>query len=323
MDIKMIKCHGTGNDFILIDEMSHEYGFSEEERCEMSILLCDREKGIGADGILFVLKSDKYDGRMRIFNSDGTEPEMCGNGLRCVGRYVLELLDRDEAVVETMKAHYNVKKAEELFEGVKNIEITIDTVSLNPKDLPLLVEANEFLFKPIEELSKPLEFSAFSITNPHLVTFVNKVDVEEVVEVGKKANSRKGCLPKGVNVNFVRKIDEDSIYVKTYERGVGLTKSCGTGMTSASVAFFIKEGKKEYFPVNIYNDGGMIKCRVHEAQPREYSVDFIGNATYVYSGTISLENNKYEMKKDKVFEEENTQYDKFLDFTAKVANISI
>lgn len=318
MEIKMIKCHGTGNDFILIDEISHDYGFTEEQRRDMSILLCDRENGIGADGILFVLNSYKYDGRMRIFNSDGTEPEMCGNGLRCVGRYVLELLGKDEAVIETMKAHYNVKVAEELFKGVKNIEITIDTVSLNPKDLPLLAEGNDFLFRPITELSNTLEFSAFSITNPHLVTFVDKVDIDEVIKVGEKANSRKGCLPKGVNVNFVRKIDEDNIYVKTYERGVGLTKSCGTGMTSSSVAFFIKEGKKEYFLVNIYNDGGMIKCRVHEIDNRKYSVDFIGNATYVYGGAISLEDNKFSMRKERVFEEENTQYDKFLEFTSKV-----
>lgn len=318
MDIKMIKCHGTGNDFILIDEISNEYGFSEEDRRDMAILLCDRKNGVGADGMLFVLKSKKYDGRMRIFNSDGTEPEMCGNGLRCVGRYILELLNKDAAVVETMKAHYDVRKAEELFEGVKNIEITIDTVSFNPKELPLLVEEEEFLFKPIEELSNSLKFSALSITNPHIVTFVDTVEVEEVVSVGEKANSRKGVLPKGVNVNFVRKVDSNSIYVKTYERGVGLTKSCGTGMTASSVAFFIKEEKKEYFPVNVYNDGGMIKCIVHQNDAEKYSVDFIGNATFVYDGVITLEDGKYSLVKDKVFEDENKQYDKFLNFTASI-----
>ena len=100
MLINILKCHGSGNDFILIDEWSNGYKFSEEQRVILSQTLCDRKSSLGADGILFFYKSDKADAGMRIFNSDGSEAEMCGNGLRCLARYALELLKKDEDIDE-------------------------------------------------------------------------------------------------------------------------------------------------------------------------------------------------------------------------------
>ena len=114
MLINILKCHGSGNDFILIDEWSNGYKFSEQQRVILSQTLCDRKSSLGADGILFFSKSDKADASMRIFNSDGSEAEMCGNGLRCLARYALELLKRDNAIIETIKENLEIKKCENL-----------------------------------------------------------------------------------------------------------------------------------------------------------------------------------------------------------------
>ena len=109
MKLNVLKCHGSGHDFLLIDELSNPCTFTEEERQNLALSLCDRQKGIGADGILFVLESKRCDAVMRVFNADGSEASMCGHGLRCVGRYVCELTGRDSIVIETMKADYLTK----------------------------------------------------------------------------------------------------------------------------------------------------------------------------------------------------------------------
>ena len=125
----MIKCHGSGNDFLLIDQMNGEYSFTEEERATLALTLCDRNSELGADGILFVMNSEQSDARMRVFNADGSEASMCGNGLRCVARYVCEKLNKEEAVIETMKAHLQVKKQEDIFSEIPTYMVEISPIS--------------------------------------------------------------------------------------------------------------------------------------------------------------------------------------------------
>lgn len=285
MDIKTLKCHGSGNDFILIDEITNDYNFSEEDRVEITKNLCDRKMSVGADGVLFVLNSSKGHGRMRIFNADGSEPEMCGNGLRCVGRYVMELVNKKEVLIETMKTVYTVKKVENIFKGVATIEIIIDSVSFEAGDLPMISDEHEVSMKKVEKLSDTLLFSAISITNPHLVAIVDEISEGQLQEVGYKANNTPEILPKGVNVNFVKVIDGQNIYVKTYERGVGLTKACGTGMTASVISAVINGKCAMNEEINIFNDGGMIKCTVCN-NDKGYFVKFVGNATYQFTGNF-------------------------------------
>lgn len=328
MKIPIIKCHGTGNDFILIDEISHVFSFNEEQRKNLATQLCDRKKSIGADGILFVQKSSSCHGKMRIFNADGTEPEMCGNGLRCVGRYVLEAFNMNEVTIETMKAKYVVKKMEDLYQGVKTVKITIDSITFNTGDLPLRCSQNNLFFESIPELSEKLTFSAVSVTNPHLVSIMEDIAEDELVKVGKKANSGIDILPKGVNVNFVKIMSPNNIYVKTFERGVGLTKACGTGMTASVVVATIAGKCPLGEEINVFNDGGMIKCIVSKIEDK-YSVEFIGNATYVFKGIIdsnklpiiSEQQSKAEILERfdfKTFDYETVQYDKMFDYTREI-----
>jgi diaminopimelate epimerase len=323
MEINIVKCHGTGNDFVLIDELTNDYNINESHRAKMAIVLCDREGLVGADGILFVQKSLKYDAKMRIFNSDGSEAEMCGNGLRCVGRYAMEILNIDTVNIETMKANYIVKKTENIYKDIQTVEIEIDTVDFSADSLPINVSSSEFIFNKISELSDHLEFTALSITNPHIVTIVDEFDNKAILDIGRRANTLKNIFAAGVNVNFVKILDENSIYVKTYERGVGLTKSCGTGMTASSIVACLKNEMFYNSELNVYNDGGMIKCVVEKSTEGKYKVRFIGNASYIFKASIDMQsilNNSINSFSQELFENEITQYDEFLSYVQSITN---
>lgn len=286
MKINMIKCHGSGNDFVMLDEREKNFFSNEEELISFVKAVCDRKGPIGADGVLLVLPSRLCDARMRIFNADGTEPEMCGNGLRCVGRLVLEALSKEQVIIETMKSQYMVRIKEDIYKDVKTVQADIKSIEFNPSRLPMVWGDKECLFKIIPELSDHLIFSAVSITNPHLVSIVDKIDVDELVRVGEIANSGISILPKGVNVNFARILGPESMYVKTYERGVGLTASCGTGMISSSIISCIKDRERLGREVTVYNDGGAIKTIVSNDQDGSIMVSFTGNATYNYRAEL-------------------------------------
>lgn len=316
MRIDFIKCHGTGNDFVLIDEIGKDYDFTEEGRKDLAIELCSSTGPIGADGILFIMKGSRGEGKMRIFNSDGSEAEMCGNGLRCVGRYLMELTGKDIVEVETMKARYLVKGFKDIYPGVKTVEIGIDTVSFDPKSLPMSYNGNRFLFEKIHEFTEENEFSTVSITNPHLISIVEDIRVEELVRIGEMANNSP-IFPKGVNLSFVKLLDKGSIYVKTFERGVGLTKSCGTGMTASSVVTCLYDNDRFGREINIYNDGGMIKCIVSANEMDGYKVRFIGNASLVYNGCFDTETGKLNMDYEP-YMSENKAYEEFFDGTKRI-----
>lgn len=314
MEIQLLKCHGSGNEFYLIDEISNDYKFTEEDRVEIAKTLCDKLTELGADGILFLLPSKVAQGKMRIFNSDGSEAEMCGNGLRCIGRYVMEGLNTNSVTIETMKAKYNISHCEDIYEGVYTVEVVIDTVDFNVSSLPLSYEQPKLLFKPLRALTDKYLFSAVSITNPHIVALVEDIDDTELTTIGVEANSNKDIFPQGVNVNFAKIIDENSIFVRTYERGVGLTPSCGTGMTASSIIASINDNSKLGKRLNIVNEGGMIRCMVNRNLQGKMSVNFMGNATYIYKCTIEYKLDSYKLiSEKKSFFQEGETYQRFLE----------
>ena len=322
MLINFLKCHGTGNDFIMIDEINNNYNFNEEQRIKFTKEMCDRNGPFGGDGVLFIQNSEKCDAKMKILNSDGSEAEMCGNGLRCVGRYVTELLNKNKVEIETYKEKYIVKKSVDIFTGVKTIEICINTVRFELNTLPMIFNnKSNLLFEKVEELDPSLEFTAVSISNPHIVSIMEKISTDTLVKIGKKANLPIAILPSGVNINFVEILDENSIYVKTFERGVGLTKSCGTGMTASSVVVCVKYPERFGTETNVYNDGGMIKTIVTKDSSGKYSVQFTGNATYMYKCEINFDfistNQKYNAKKI-MFDQEIDSYDNFLKHISEI-----
>lgn len=250
------KMHGTENKFYLIDLSDHM--ISDDQMRLQTIELCKD----GTDGVLYVCPSEHFLTKMRIFNADGSEPEMCGNGLRCFARYVLEKHSLSQTTIETLKAHYDVALVEN-FHGIKGIQIKLYPVK-------------SMAHKQLSGYKTDFEFAYYNVSNPHIVAFTeDHISEKNLIDLGQYANEH---FDEGMNVNMTRMIEPNKIYVQTYERGVGITKSCGTGMTSASVHYAIRYGKLNE-TIEVYNDGGMIECKVEK--PDDYSVWFTGNATYI------------------------------------------
>jgi len=252
----LLKMHGTENVFYLYDVM--DLALEDKVMSDMTKELCQD----GADGMLFVCDSKDYLAKMRIFNSDGSEPEMCGNGLRCVARYVLDKLHQEEGIIETLNTSYNVKSIEN-FHGVKGIQIELYPVK-------------RLDHEGLNDFNTEYDFYHYTVSNPHIVGLVDDhMKRDDLITLGKYANDH---FEGGMNVNMFRIISQGKIYVQTFERGVGITKSCGTGMTSSSVDYAIRN---DYYnkPIEVYNDGGMIECEV--IRKDDFSVLFTGNATYM------------------------------------------
>lgn len=220
MQIDLIKGHGSGNDFLIIDEISNEYSFTEEDRANLARVLCNRNSELGADGILFVMNSEHADGRMRVFNADGSEASMCGNGLRLVARYICELKGLNEAFIETMKANLKVSKQEDIFPQVHTYQVEISPVLFNLKALPLNLNKSSLFNEKIEELSPELKFTALAVPNPHLISIVETEQLSSDLQkqLSEKVNGPNHLFPDGVNVSFVSPLQKDSIYVRTFER---------------------------------------------------------------------------------------------------------
>jgi diaminopimelate epimerase len=289
MQIKLIKGHGSGNDFLIIDEMSNGYTFSENERADLAKLLCNRQTNLGADGILFVMESENADGRMRVFNADGSEASMCGNGLRLVARYVCEHLGRDKAVIETMKANLKVSKQNELSQDIHTYQVEISPVLFELKALPLNLNKPTLYNERIEELSADLRFTALAVPNPHLIAIVEAEQLQSDLQkqLSEKVNGPNDLFPDGVNVSFVKHVQPGSIYVRTFERGVGFTNACGTAMSASTLVTCLHELNDFEKIVNVYNNGGRVQCVVHESEGK-YTIDLIGNATYLYNATVNV-----------------------------------
>ncbi|WP_210365128.1 diaminopimelate epimerase [Bacillus sp. REN3] len=290
MQIELIKCHGSNNDFLLIDEMESRYQFDDHKRRQLALALCDRKSSLGADGILYILDSADTDAKMRIFNSDGSEASMCGNGLRCAGRYVCEKLGKEEAVIETMKANLQVKKHDALYPDIPTYQVEISPVSFKLEDLPLNMDRETLIQEKVHQLDEDLLFTALAVPNPHLTAIVQKDQLESNLQkkISEKVNRPNNLFPDGVNVSFIRLLEKGSIYVRTFERGVGFTNACGTAMSASTlVTCLIKENELEK-PINVYNNGGMVLCAVHEKQG-SYTIDLIGNATFVYSARLEID----------------------------------
>lgn len=287
MKLEYIKCHGSGNDFIIIDEFNHDYQLTEAQRIQLTQTLCKRDKLIGADGILFVQKSRMADARMQILNADGSEAEMCGNGLRCVARYVAEFLEVEEAVIETKQALLKIKHVEPISEAVATYEVEIGPIALDVITLPMIYPQQHLIHAEIPELSDELMFTALSIPNPHIVTIVEEIDMEQARVIGEKANNLPEVFPRGTNVSFVKLIDKGEIFVQTYERGVGFTNSCGTAMSSSSFVTCLLDYNSFKEEIKVYNAGGMVKCNIIEGA--ELKVMLRGNATYTGSGQLDFD----------------------------------
>lgn len=274
MEMTLIKVHGSMNTFYMLESDERD------DFAEMAIQLSALDKDI--DGILVILPSSVAHAKMRVFNNDGSEASMCGNGLRCVARYVCERDGVQEAVIETMRASLRVKKEETLNEGIETYAVEISPVSFSLSSLPMTYEGNEqWIHKPLPFVSEEIPFSAVAVPNPHLIGIVPpdlQKDTSHQQKWAQYFNGDNDYFSDGVNVSYVTPV-EDGIFVRTYERGVGFTNACGTAMT-ASALISCMAGLVPYGDVSVYNPGGMVKCSVSK-EGDDIQLLLTGNATYL------------------------------------------
>ena len=274
--MRLLKVHGSGNLFYLY-ETSDENAY---DFVQITKWLCAKENNGGADGLLLVCPSDVALAKMRVINADGSEASMCGNGLRCVARYICEKYGVDEAKIETMKAVLHVQKEASAFEDLPTYSVEISPVSFNLDTLPMNYNSQQTIeHQIIEEFSPTILFTAISVPNPHLIGIVSghyiRHQSHQFLLANFLNNDNEYC-PDGVNVSYVYPLSEHEIYVRTYERGVGFTNACGTAMTASALVAY-KNGLVQQQEVTVYNPGGFVKCEV--SLGKEIRLRLIGNAT--------------------------------------------
>lgn len=279
MELSFLKVHGSGNTFYLHEEQEN----TQYDWPNLAISICDPRNENGADGILVVSKSAKADYKMRVFNSDGSEASMCGNGLRCVARYVLNKSKKSNAIIETMKVNLLVENETSIFNHIPTYSVQISPVSFDLLSLPMTYKnQTKVINQIIPEFADDIHFTAVSIPNPHLIGIVPIQYIENLEHQEQLAtylNSLNPYFLDGVNVSYVHPVNETSIFVRTFERGVGFTNACGTAMSaSALVATEIDLLPKG--EVTVYNPGGFVKCVIDKKQDN-HEVTLIGNATVI------------------------------------------
>ncbi|MDE7425763.1 MAG: diaminopimelate epimerase [Lachnospiraceae bacterium] len=231
--MRFTKMQAFGNDYVYIDAIHQRIN----NLSELARFISDRHFAVGADGMVLICSSNKADFRMRIFNPDGTEAEMCGNALRSVGKYVYDhgLTRKRELVIETLGG----LKVLKLFVDngtVSNIRADIAEPILSAKEIPVYTSLKEFIEQPVEILGDTLFMTAVSWGNPHCVAYVDSVKKWDVEKYGTVVENMTSLFPNKTNVTFAELVSRDYIRIREWERGTGETIGCGTGCATAVVA---------------------------------------------------------------------------------------
>lgn len=238
--MKFTKMQGIGNDYVYVN--CFEETVADPER--VSEIISDRHFGIGADGLVLIMPSDKADFRMRMFNADGSEGNMCGNATRCIGKFVYDnhLTDKTSITLETRSG---IKKLTLYPENgkVKTVLVDMGKAVLKPADIPMNVSGDTFINKPITVDGEEVFITAVSMGNPHAVTYVDDVDSLELEKIGPSFENHP-LFPERVNTEFIKILDESTMQMRVWERGSGETWACGTGACAATAASVLNG----YFP---------------------------------------------------------------------------
>lgn len=230
--MKFTKMQGIGNDYIYVN--CFEEKVDDPER--VSQIVSDRHFGIGGDGLVLIMPSEKADFRMRMFNADGSEGNMCGNATRCIGKFVYDngLTDKTEITLETKSGIKYLTLYPENGK-VKTVLVNMGKAVLTPADIPMKAEGESFINKPIEVLGSEVYITAVSMGNPHAVTYVDDVMSLDLEKIGP-AFENHSIFPERVNTEFIKVLDSHTIQMRVWERGSGETWACGTGACAAAVA---------------------------------------------------------------------------------------
>lgn len=278
--MKFTKMHGIGNDYVYVNCFEETIENPEE----VSIKISDRHFGIGSDGLVMIMPSDKADFRMRMFNADGSEGNMCGNATRCIGKYVYDnhLTEKKEITLETRSGIKYLTLYPENGK-VQTVLVDMGKAILNPASIPMKAEGEEFISKPVEVNGKNVNITAVSMGNPHAVTFVDDVESLDLEKIGPDYENHP-LFPERVNTEFAKIIDDHTVMMRVWERGSGETWACGTGACACAVAC-VKNG---FFP---YDKEITVKLRggdLYITYKNDGTVLMRGPAETVFTGSIEI-----------------------------------
>ncbi len=279
------KMHGLGNDYVVINE-SEETVIPEDKKPAMVEQLCQRGFSIGADGVIFVSPSDVAEIKFRIFNADGSEAEMCGNGIRCFAKFIYEnhVLEQENIKVETLGGIKTLSL--QVVDGeVISTRVDMGLSSFLAENIPMVTEKEEFLDEKLDVNGKIFSLTTVNVGNPHAVIFTDDLDDVALDEVGPLLENH-AAFPERVNVHFVRIISPKEVEMITWERGAGYTLACGTGATSVALSGY-RLGQLNR-DVLVHLPGGDLNISVYQVDGK-LGAFMEGDATMVFEGIIEID----------------------------------
>ena len=284
--IKFTKMHGLGNDYVYIDCINQDI-YNEQN---LAKFISNRNFGVGSDGLILIKESNVADFRMQMFNSDGTEAEMCGNGIRCIGKFIYEkgLSKKNILKIETLagikKLILNIKN-----EKVESVKVDMGEPILESKNIPVKgakcfkSKDNISFYKLTLPVDKDIkELTCVSMGNPHAVEYVSDVNTIEIEKIGKTIEF-DSHFPSRVNVEFIEIIDDENIKMRVWERGTGETLACGTGACASAVSSFLNGYTKRNVTVELL--GGKLEIEWNKENNHVYMT---GPAKTVFDGNLYI-----------------------------------
>lgn len=280
--LKFTKMHGIGNDYVYINAITQKI----DDPNALAKKLSDRRFSIGGDGVILICPSDVADAKMRMFNADGSEGMMCGNGVRCVGKYVYDNLiedkERDIITIETLSG-IKILKITAVNGKAEMIEVDMGKAELKTELIPAIFDGCETVIgQPILVNGNEYIVTCVSMGNPHCVTFVDDVDSLELHKIGPDFENHS-AFPQRINTEFVKVIDDHTLQMRVWERGSGETWACGTGACATAVAAVENGYCKKGEDITVHLKGGDLIINYTDER-----VLMTGPATKVFDGEIEI-----------------------------------
>ena len=274
--VNFTKMHGIGNDYVYINCFKEQV----DNPNELAIKMSPRRFSVGADGVILICPSDVADAKMRMFNLDGSEGKMCGNGIRCVGKFVYDngIARKDTVTVETLSGIKTLKITDK--DGfADSITVDMGKAEFNPSKIPAIADCESIIDTAITVNGTDYNITAVSMGNPHAVTFCDEIDSLNLEKIGPYFEHHE-MFPEQVNTEFIRVIDEKTLQMRVWERGSGETFACGTGACAAAVAAVVNGYCKRGEEITVHLVGGDLFITYTD----EGRVFMRGGATTVFDG---------------------------------------
>ena len=275
--MKFTKMQGCGNDYVYVNGFTEK--LSPEEKPEIVRNLSDRHFGIGGDGVIFINPAEEADFEMEMYNADGSRGEMCGNGIRCVGKYMYDygLTDKEAISVETLAG---IKYLQFFIENGKVAKVKVDMGSpiLTPAEIPVAAEGERAVDEPIVVDGTEYRMTCISMGNPHAIVYVDDVKNLPIEKIGPSFEKHER-FPNRVNTEFVKVLDRNTVEMRVWERGSGETLACGTGACATAVACILNGLTEEKVTVKLL--GGDLEI---EWDREKNKVFMTGPAKVVFDG---------------------------------------